>query len=82
MAVRNEVWKLDKEISSLLATLREEEVVESLDKRKAISTSILQKEFDMGYSSASVLLDNLVKKGYVKQIKKSSSIKYEIVKKK
>lgn len=76
--MRDSIWKLQEEVSSLLAELREEEVIESLPRRTKISTAIIQREFDMGYSTASMLLDNLVEKGLLSKNKSSNGSTYSI----
>lgn len=81
LPIRDKIWEFQSTIDSLIATLREEEVIDTLTKRKQISTAKLQREYNMGYSTASMLLDNLIEKGYIKRIKKSGDIKYEILKK-
>ncbi|MEK7095177.1 MAG: DNA translocase FtsK [Patescibacteria group bacterium] len=77
--VRDDVRKNEDKLNVLLALLREEEVVSILGKRKSISVGNLQREFDMGYSTARTLIDNLLKKGYITQ--KGKGLDFSIVKK-
>lgn len=76
--IEQAVYQTRELLDDLLASLREDEVIASLNNRKNISTAKLQKEFGMGYAAASMLLDKLLDKGL---IKKGKGLVYGVINK-
>lgn len=69
------IRKSEEQLDTLIAELRQEEVIASLYKWKTISTSQLQRKFKMGYASSSVLIDNLLKKRLISRNSEGSNYK-------
>jgi len=67
-----------EQLNTLIAELRQEEVIASLHKWKTISTSQLQRKFKMGYASSSTLIDNLLKKRLISRNSEGSN--YKVIK--
>ena len=79
LGIEKSIRSSEDQLNILVAELKEEEVIASLHGWKTLSTSKIQREFQMGYASTSKLVSNLIEKGLIERI--GDSLNYKILKK-
>lgn len=80
LIIRDNLYRVEERIDSLLAVLREEEILKTLKKGQVIKIEQIQRKFKMGFASTYRLMDILKGKNYISRIGKKSTNGYKVIK--